>query len=121
MFAQVGEHAGDEVFQLVAAAKDFSAGEGAAGEMGLQRLDEAALLFGLEVVLDGGGAGKDVGPLGSGGGFGLLEVENGAEGLGKRAEGEKCGEADGLAAVDEGDGTVGGAEIEADGIEGKAG
>jgi 3',5'-cyclic-AMP phosphodiesterase len=42
VLAQVAENAGDQVFKLVAAAKDFSAGERAAGEVGLERLDEAA-------------------------------------------------------------------------------
>jgi hypothetical protein len=40
--AEVGEDAGDEVFDGVAAAEDFGSGEGAAGEVGLEGLDEAA-------------------------------------------------------------------------------
>ncbi len=52
--AEVGEDAGDEVFYGVAAAEDFGAGQGSAGEVGLEGLDEAALVLGGEVVLDSG-------------------------------------------------------------------
>lgn len=83
---EIGEDAGDEVLDGVAAAEDFGAGEGAAGEVGLEGLDEATLGVGVEVVLDGGRTGEGFG--GSAAGlFVLLEVEDGAEGLGGCGDG----------------------------------
>lgn len=78
-FAQVFEHAGDEIFKLVAAAEDLSTGEGAAGEMGLERLDETAFFVGLEIALDGVGAGEGVDAAGCACGFRLFKIEDGAE------------------------------------------
>ena len=61
ILAQVGEHAGDQIFELVATAKDFRSGERAAGKVRLERLNEAALFLGLKITLDCGRAGEGVG------------------------------------------------------------
>ena len=45
--AEVGQDAGDEVFEGVGAAEDLGAGEGADGEVGLEGLDEAAGVVGV--------------------------------------------------------------------------
>lgn len=111
---EVGQDARDEIFDGVAAAEDLRASESAAGEIGLQRLNEAAFVFGVEVVLDAGGASEafDVSPRGL---LVLLQVEDGAEGFGCR---NRCGERDEFNVAfsgGEGDGTVGGSEVDADG------
>src|ERR1019366_10003303 len=56
MFAQIAEHAGDQVFQLVAAAKYFRSCERSAGKMRLERLDQTPFFFGLEITLNRGWA-----------------------------------------------------------------
>ncbi len=112
--AEVGEDAGDEVFDGVATAEDFGSGEGAAGEVGLEGLDEAALGVGGEVVLDGGGAGEAF-DLRATGLFALFEIEDGAGGLGGGGGGGEGDEFDVAAGEREGDGAVGGAEVDADG------
>jgi hypothetical protein len=53
MFAEVGEHAGDQLFESVAATEDLGASECAAGEVGLERLDEPTFVVSLKIVLNG--------------------------------------------------------------------
>ena len=55
-FTQITQDPGDQVFERVAAAEYFGALQTAAGQVGLQRLDEAALGLGVEILLDGGRA-----------------------------------------------------------------
>ena len=50
--AQIGQDTRDQVFNAVATAKHLGAGECAAGEIRLQRLDQPAFVFGLKIVLD---------------------------------------------------------------------
>lgn len=58
MEAEVGEDARDEVFDGVAAPEDLGSGESAAGQVGLERLDEAPFVLGVEVMLDCAWAGE---------------------------------------------------------------
>ena len=76
MFTQISERAGYQVFQLVAAAKNFRPGKRSAGKVRLERLYEAALFLGLKVTLDGGGAGENMSSAGTSSRFELLKIEN---------------------------------------------
>ena len=73
--AQVFDHARDQILKRVAAAEDLSAGERAAGKMGLERLNEAAFFLRLQIVLDGLRAGERVQALGRAG-LELFEIEH---------------------------------------------
>ena len=87
--------------------------------MRLERLDQPSLFLGLEITFDGGGPGEGVGALWAGAGLGLFKIEDGAKGLRFATEGWERGELDLRVSIDEGNGAVGGAEVEADGIEGR--
>ncbi len=50
--AQIGQDARDQVFNAVAPAKHLGACECAAGEIRLQRLDQAAFVLGLKIVFN---------------------------------------------------------------------
>ena len=76
MFADVQEHACDQVFELVAAAKDFSPGKRAAGKVRLERLDETALLLGLKITLNGSGAGEAMGSAKAAFRLGLFKIKH---------------------------------------------
>ena len=57
LFAQVGQDAGDEVFEAVAPAEDIRGRQSAAGQVGLERLNQPSFRFSSEVLLDGDRAG----------------------------------------------------------------
>ncbi len=75
--AELGEDAGDEVFEGVGAAEDLGAGEGFYGQVGFERLDETAgavvIFVRFEVALDGRGAGAGEDAV-----FRLFEIKDGA-------------------------------------------
>jgi len=83
--------------------------------MGLKGLDEAALFFGVEITLDCRRASERECFSWTGGGLDLLEVKDGTKRFNLGAEGREGGELDAGLRIDERDGTVGGAEVEADG------
>ena len=110
--AEVTDEAGENVFELVAAAKDLGAGKLAVGQMRLERLDEAALFVGFKVALDGGRTGQRLGSVDSGWCFELLEVEDRSKGWSFGAQERKGGELDGGVAREQRYGAVRGAEID---------
>ena len=54
--AQIGQDARNQVFEAEMAAKNLRPGQVAAAQVALQRLDQPALLFGVEIMLDRRGA-----------------------------------------------------------------
>jgi hypothetical protein len=78
---QVGENARDQIFNRIAAAEDLCAGQAAAAEVRLERLDQPALVFGVQIVLDACRPGKAL-DLGSASLLVLLEVEDRAKRFG---------------------------------------
>src|SRR5580698_3256179 len=116
MFADVTDHAGNQVFKFVATAHNLSPGQCAAGKVRLERLDETALFLGLEISLDGRGAGKTKRSARTGFRFRLLEIKYRTKRLDLRAQRRERSELDFGALIQESDGTIGGAEVESDGI-----
>ena len=113
--AEVGEDAGDEVFEGVGAAEDLGGGEALDGQVAFERLDEAAggQAFGLggEVALDGGRAGGGADRVG-----GAFEEEDGSRAWRLVGEAQEIDLAVAVAGEDGArDGTVGRAEVDADG------
>jgi hypothetical protein len=111
--AQVGEDAGDQVFEELAAPEDLCAGEAAAGEIRLERLNEAALGIGGKVAFNALGSTPGV-ELRACLCFRLLEVEERAVGGGESAESGEVRELDAAVLVCACDGAVGGAEVDAE-------
>ncbi len=114
LLAEVGEDTGDQFFERAPLAKDVGRGEGPAGEIAFERLNQAAFGFGGEILLDGGrpGPGFDGGAAAL---FVMFEIEQGAVGLGGAAGKREADEVDIRAAFREGDGAVGGSKIDSDG------
>jgi len=73
----------------------------------------------MEIAFNGGRACECVRSLGAGACLHLLKIENGARGLRLATKRRKRGEAHLCVSLDQGDRAVGGAEVEADCIEGK--
>ena len=112
--AQIGENAGNEIFESVMTAKYRCSGQGAIGQIGFERLNQPALVLSREVVFDGRRARPGMGsyPVGL---FGLLQIKDRAKGKGLA---RKCGKGDHFhlrSAGGTGDRAVGGAEVNTDG------
>jgi hypothetical protein len=111
--AEVGEEEGEEIDDGVRAREDAGRLEAAIGDVGLERLDEAALALGLEVAIDGAWPGDGLVATARVPSIGM-EVEDGAKGVGGAALVAEARQRDAIA-VRDADGAVGGAEVEADG------
>ena len=111
--AKIGEDARDEVFDGVAAAKDLGPGQGAAGQVGLERLNEPSLVLGVEIVLDAGGAGEAL-DLDSAGVLVLFQIEERAKRLGRARRGREGDQLNRAVGASEGDGAIGRSEVDAD-------
>ncbi len=123
---EIGEDTGDEVFEGIAAAEDLGTGEGGAGQVGLEGLDEAAggrvvtfvaavavVAFRVEITLDCGGTGEAL-DAGAARLTERLKVEDGAEGVRRACRGRERNEVDRAIVSGDGDGAVGGAEVDTD-------
>lgn len=110
---KIGQDARDEVFDGVAATEDLCARQGATGEVGFERLNETAFVLGVEIVLDGGGAGKTL-DVAAACLFELLEIKDGTKGFSCGCRCRKRSKFKLAFGVGPGNGTVGCSEVDTD-------
>ena len=113
MQAQVGQHARDQIFHGVMPPQNLGAGEQAAGQVALERLNQPPLVLGLQILFDGPRPGPRLQVTASGF-FVLLKIEHRAERFRAAARGDKAHQLHRIARGPR-QRTVGGSKIDADG------